>query len=193
MPRKRREKKPERNTARQYPLQDDFEQAAAAQSLTMRMSVPTPHPRPRVDYRPRRLRKMSDGELAGAWNLENSRRRVLPQIHPEHVRAGNNLAAIEEESARRGLALPYPRFLFPGRKQKPTKQTPIAVNIDRLRKDCGWSMDQLAEKIDHDKRLVLAHVHGKTKPRPSTVKVYADVFTKALGRKITPRTLEELR
>jgi hypothetical protein len=70
------------------------------------------------------------------------------------------------------------------------RKTPIATNIDRLRKDCGWSLDKLAEKTGIDKKLVLAHVHGKVKPHPSTVKLYADAFTKTLSRTITPSDLE---
>jgi hypothetical protein len=70
---------------------------------------------------------------------------------------------------------------------------PIARNIEKFRRESGWSLDQLAEKTNLGKKLVLAHVHGKTKPRPSTVKVYSVVFSKALGRKITPGILEELR
>jgi transcriptional regulator with XRE-family HTH domain len=67
----------------------------------------------------------------------------------------------------------------------------IAANIQRLRKDCGWSLDQLADKTGIDKKLVLAHVHGKRKPYPHNAKLYADTFSKALGRPIAASDLEK--
>jgi hypothetical protein len=74
---------------------------------------------------------------------------------------------------------------------KSTLPMRIALNIDTLRKNCGWSLDVLAEKTGLDKKRVLAHVQGKSKPYPRTAKLYADAFTKELGKPITASDLEK--
>jgi DNA-binding XRE family transcriptional regulator len=67
----------------------------------------------------------------------------------------------------------------------------IGENIDKFRRECGWSFDKLAEKTGIDKKLILSHKHGKHKPNPKTLKEYAQAFTKELQRSITPNSLEE--
>ena len=67
----------------------------------------------------------------------------------------------------------------------------IGKNIDKFRTECGWSFDKLAEKTGIDKKLILSHRHGKHKPNPKTLKVYAQAFTKELQRSITPNSLKE--
>jgi hypothetical protein len=62
--------------------------------------------------------------------------------------------------------------------------TALGRNIDRLRKECGWSFDQLAEKTGLDKKLILGHVNDGNGTHPRTVKVYADAFSKELGRRL---------
>jgi hypothetical protein len=70
-------------------------------------------------------------------------------------------------------------------------QNIIGRNIDRLKTECGWSLDVLADKTGIDKKLVHSHVHGKHKPNPKTLKEYAQAFTKQLGRQITANNLKE--
>jgi hypothetical protein len=84
----------------------------------------------------------------------------------------------------------------PPRLSKPTNSVAIAKlrigqNIDKLRRECGWSFDQLAEKTGIDKKATLSHRHGKHKPNPRTLKVYAQAFSKELNRPITANNLEE--
>jgi hypothetical protein len=67
----------------------------------------------------------------------------------------------------------------------------IAGNIQRLRKDCGWSLDGLADKTGIDKKQVVSHVNGKNEPSPKNKKFYADAFSKALGRPIAASDLEK--
>jgi hypothetical protein len=74
---------------------------------------------------------------------------------------------------------------------KSTLLLPFARNIDKFRLNCGWSLDDLVEKTKMDKKVVHGHIHGKKKPRPSTFKVYADVFSKFLGVTITVTDLLE--
>jgi len=63
-------------------------------------------------------------------------------------------------------------------------------NIDRLRRECGWSFDDLAEKTGLDKKLVLGHVNEGKGAHPSTLKIYADAFAKGLDRKVTVSELK---
>jgi len=67
----------------------------------------------------------------------------------------------------------------------------IAQNIEKLRRECGWSFDQLAAKTGIDKKLVLSHVQGKHRPVPRTQREYAQAFSKELNRPITANDLGE--
>jgi hypothetical protein len=69
--------------------------------------------------------------------------------------------------------------------------TRIGRNIDRLRKECAWSLNKLAGETGIDKKLVVSHVHGKHKPNPKTLGEYAQAFTRQLHRSITANQLEE--
>jgi hypothetical protein len=57
-------------------------------------------------------------------------------------------------------------------------------NIDTLRRECGWSLDELAEATGLDHKLVRGHVKGKG-AHPSTLKTYADAFSEKLGRTVS--------
>jgi ribosome-binding protein aMBF1 (putative translation factor) len=67
----------------------------------------------------------------------------------------------------------------------------IGKNIEKLKKECGWSFNKLAEKTGIDRTLSLSHVHGKSKPHPKTLKEYAQAFAKELARQITANDLEQ--
>jgi hypothetical protein len=67
----------------------------------------------------------------------------------------------------------------------------IGRNIDKLRNECGWSFDKLAEKTGIDKKLILSHVNRGAKPHPSTMREYAQAFAKELNRQITANDLKE--
>jgi hypothetical protein len=69
--------------------------------------------------------------------------------------------------------------------------TPTGRNIDRLRKECGWSLDRLAEKSGIDKKLILSHVNKGVRPIPRILKEYAQAFSKELGRTIIAPDLEK--
>jgi hypothetical protein len=69
------------------------------------------------------------------------------------------------------------------------KPTLLGRNINRLRKECGWSFDQLAEATGLDKKLILGHVNDGRGAYPRTLKTYADAFTKGLKRPIKPDDL----
>jgi len=78
-----------------------------------------------------------------------------------------------------------------GHKTKAEIIAAIGQNIQKLRKECGWSLEKLADVTGIDKKLVLSHVHGKHKPIPKTLKKYAQAFAKELNRPITANNLEE--
>jgi transcriptional regulator with XRE-family HTH domain len=67
----------------------------------------------------------------------------------------------------------------------------IARNIEKLKTECGWSYEQLADATGIDKKLVLSHTHRKHKPNPKTLRDYAQAFSKELNRSITANNLEE--
>jgi len=73
----------------------------------------------------------------------------------------------------------------------PSAKMRIAKNIKKFRKECGWSLDELATNIESNKKNVIDHTKGRVKPNPKTLNVYAKVFSKALNRPITAKDLEE--
>lgn len=66
----------------------------------------------------------------------------------------------------------------------------VGRNIDRLRKECGWGFNELAESTGLEKKLILGHVNKGKGIRPKTPKKYADAFTEGLERKVTVAELE---
>jgi hypothetical protein len=70
------------------------------------------------------------------------------------------------------------------------RRTPLGRNIDRLRKECGWSFDDLADKTDLDRRLVLGHVNEGKGALPRTLRRYATAFSDALNRPVTVAELQ---
>jgi len=73
----------------------------------------------------------------------------------------------------------------------PNAATVIGRNINRLRKECGWSLDKLAEETRIDKKLILSHVNKGATPVPRILKEYAQAFSKALERRIIAPDLEK--
>jgi len=66
----------------------------------------------------------------------------------------------------------------------------VGCNIDRLRKQCGWSFDGLAKSTGLDKKLILGHVNKGKGAHPRTLKTYADAFSKGLSRPVSVAELE---
>jgi hypothetical protein len=60
----------------------------------------------------------------------------------------------------------------------------VAAQINRLREECRWTVETLAERLRLDARSVERHLAGKTKPRLAHVGTYEPVFSKALGRTV---------
>ena len=70
-------------------------------------------------------------------------------------------------------------------------QSKIGHNIDKYRKECGWSVDMLASKTGIDKNAILDHINKNAKPRPKTLKEYADAFSRCLGERVKVSDLEQ--
>jgi len=66
-----------------------------------------------------------------------------------------------------------------------------AGNIDMFRKDCGWSLQELANQTGIDKKSIISHIKKGVKPTPRLLKEYAQAFSKGLNQPITPSKLEE--
>lgn len=72
---------------------------------------------------------------------------------------------------------------------QPAYRTRLGHNIDKLRAECGWSYNKLAEEANLDKKQIIGHVkHGKG-GHPQTIKKYLVAFNKKLD---TAYTVEEL-
>jgi len=69
-------------------------------------------------------------------------------------------------------------------------KTAFGFNIDRLRKECGWSFTSLSTAAGIDKRAILRHIHAGGRAKPRTVQAYADAFSRRLRRVITPEHLQ---
>lgn len=67
----------------------------------------------------------------------------------------------------------------------------IGENIDKLRKECGWSFDEIAKETGIDKKLIWRHVNKGTRPTPRLLREYTQAFSRRLGRNITPLDLEK--
>jgi hypothetical protein len=65
-------------------------------------------------------------------------------------------------------------------------KTEFALNIDRLRKECGWSFSGLSKASGIDKSAILRHIHAGSRAKPRTVEAYAEAFSRQLHRIITP-------
>ena len=76
------------------------------------------------------------------------------------------------------------------RRDRPRSVTAVGQNIERLRYEIGFSYEELASSMGVERKTVQANASGRTRPRPQTLKLYADVFSDKLGR---PVSVEEIR
>jgi hypothetical protein len=69
------------------------------------------------------------------------------------------------------------------------RQTLIGRNIDRLRKECGWSLNDCERWTGLDKKLIRGHISGKS-AWPKTLRKYAEAFSRELKKTVTVSDLE---
>jgi ribosome-binding protein aMBF1 (putative translation factor) len=67
----------------------------------------------------------------------------------------------------------------------------IGAQINRLREQCRWTLERLAEAVEIDPTNVSRHLSDKSVPHLKNLGAYERVFSKALGKNIvihkTPR------
>jgi hypothetical protein len=97
-----------------------------------------------------------------------------------------NTVSLGRNAAGEALKRETDTAVAPGKAYK----TELGRNIDRLRKQCGWSFDDIALATGIDKKSILGHVNEGQRARPSTIVVYADTFSEKLGRNVTVAELE---
>jgi hypothetical protein len=68
---------------------------------------------------------------------------------------------------------------------KKSLATPFGRNLDRLRRESGWTFDEMAMATGIAKKLILGHVNKGKNANPGTVAAYASAFTERLGRPVT--------
>lgn len=92
--------------------------------------------------------------------------------------------------AERSLAAAPPSNVPPAPNLPKNYKTGLGRNVDRLRKECGWSFDDLANATELDKKLILGHVNGGKGAHPKTLESYAQSFSEKLGRTVTVAEVE---
>lgn len=68
--------------------------------------------------------------------------------------------------------------------QDQKKKETIGAQIKRLRDECRWTLEELAEAIDNNERTVRRHEADEVAPYARTIRAYERVFSKRLERKI---------
>jgi hypothetical protein len=81
------------------------------------------------------------------------------------------------------------RHNFQHARKKTESLLTLASNLDRLRAECGWSIEELADKAGVDASTVKRHIAGKG-ITPKTAAAYAEAFGKRLGRHISVSELK---
>jgi DNA-binding XRE family transcriptional regulator len=149
-----------------------------------------------LDFSLHRLEKVPDERLLELLKQAEDQHSWLRQavrqgqIDPDLERIAVMCKQLTKELARRGK-LPSPAQNVRETDSSKSKSTPVGRNINMLRKECGWSFDDLVDETGIDKKSILAHVNEGRKPRPRTLKEYAQAFSKALQKEVTVADLEK--
>jgi ribosome-binding protein aMBF1 (putative translation factor) len=60
----------------------------------------------------------------------------------------------------------------------------VGDQIQRLRRECNWTIERLAEKVGLDESTVKRHLAGKQTAHLSTISLYQQAFSKALKKDV---------
>jgi hypothetical protein len=131
---------------------------------------------------------------------------VRKEVHAEIARSSewsryqDTLVSFMEQSSGQSAGSDPNRMLGRGqnpgtaaqtKKERPGKTySTLGCNLDRLRKESGWSFDDIAKATELDKKLILGHINGGKRPHPNTLATYARTFTEKLGRPVKVAELE---
>jgi Helix-turn-helix len=110
-------------------------------------------------------------------------------VNQETQRPGIEAESRQEAVIRKVLAEELDKRIIVRQQDLPpslprTYKTPLARNIDRLRHECGWSLDQLAEESGIAKQLILRHINQGKNATPRILKKYAQAFSRGLNRSV---------
>jgi DNA-binding XRE family transcriptional regulator len=81
------------------------------------------------------------------------------------------------------------RFLHKEDPSEPQRAEPIAAQINRLRRECNWTEEQLAEKVGVTTRTVQRHLAEDSTPYARHIATYERVFSKQLEREVVIRKM----
>jgi DNA-binding XRE family transcriptional regulator len=100
---------------------------------------------------------------------------------------GGQIAGVCEASARfcRLLANELEQATLLPTSRGRHSSTPFGRRVARLRRECGWTYEELAEYAGLARSTVISHGTTGSTPRVGTAKQYADAFAKALKRPIS--------
>lgn len=116
----------------------------------------------------------------GVWERE------VPGLAGHCVRAGLPGARPLSESLDQELRQRL--FSWVGRFRQPKPQLPpgkvLASNLDRLRRECRWTWENLADEAKLHRSTVFDHLSGGVFPRKNALQSYASTFSRFLGRPI---------
>jgi len=76
--------------------------------------------------------------------------------------------------------------LAPG---KPAKYPVLGATLERLRLDCGWSQEELAERAGKGVETIKLACQGRSRPHPGTLRKIADAINKELKLQLTASDL----
>jgi hypothetical protein len=139
------------------------------------------------DGNPKRPRKAISsifalqGEFGRLWG-EPSKVCLMYPNHRPTIRSALTLALEQrvEYWVRRFDSRTSADKLSPGR-----RRTTVGRNIDALRKECGWTLEQLSDKTGIDIRQIERHIYQRQSAQAKSLKDYAEAFTKKLRRTVT--------
>jgi len=123
-----------------------------------------------------------------AWEFFASKAGTVGPVNGEDV-----VSVIQDEPAKAislDMAVLPPTTSSPMPSESANSKTTLGRNIDRLRKECGWSFDQLSAASSINKKTILGHVNKGRRPHPDTLATYASTFGEKLGRVVTVAELE---
>ena len=131
----------------------------------------------RISLPVRRFRQYMEDEIESASHslqLSTAQQRLLgiEFFYPEE-----QAAQVTQLSVSRALP------------QAITPEESIAAQLQKLRDECRWTIEDLAEAAEISTRQVARHLSGQFKPHPRKISAYERAFSKRLKRQVVVRKM----